>query len=112
MYFFSLNRTFALTHRFVTERRLLRECAEISYPAKANEYIIREGAIIWYIKQSVMARIARVTLGVETSVAYNSADLGHRARETLVFTNSAQVLLLLFSDFSINVVQGYQAPSP
>lgn len=43
--------------------------------------LYREGASIWHIKQLVMARIARVTLGVSCNGLYKPRLPDHRARQ-------------------------------
>ncbi|KIM25125.1 hypothetical protein M408DRAFT_331413 [Serendipita vermifera MAFF 305830] len=47
-----------------------------------------EGSIIWYIKQSVAARIARTTLGTKLRFAYDSENPEHRERESLKFMDN------------------------
>ncbi|KIM25133.1 hypothetical protein M408DRAFT_331419 [Serendipita vermifera MAFF 305830] len=42
-----------------------------------------EGAMIWYIKQSVMARIARTYIGVKVTTRYNPGDPEHVRRQQL-----------------------------
>lgn len=44
-----------------------------------------EGAAVWYVKQSVAARIARTTLGTSVMVRYNPESKEHRKRESLMF---------------------------
>ncbi|KIM25135.1 hypothetical protein M408DRAFT_26535 [Serendipita vermifera MAFF 305830] len=46
-----------------------------------------EGAMIWYIKQSVMARIARTTIGVRVNRLYNPRDPEHVRRHKLVWSD-------------------------
>lgn len=44
-----------------------------------------EGALIWYIKHTVTARIARKTIGVEIHQAYNPSDHQHALRRGLAW---------------------------
>ncbi|KIM25126.1 hypothetical protein M408DRAFT_331414 [Serendipita vermifera MAFF 305830] len=44
-----------------------------------------EGAVIWYIKQSVAARIARTTFGMELTPVFDPEDWKHRERRLLAF---------------------------
>ncbi|KIM25124.1 hypothetical protein M408DRAFT_26524 [Serendipita vermifera MAFF 305830] len=44
-----------------------------------------EGAVIWYIKQSVAARISRTTLGSSTAWTFNPEDREHRERRLLAY---------------------------
>ena len=55
------------------------------FEIRTNLTIYSEGAGIWYIKQSVMARIAKVTLGVEVRPTFDSHDPEHRRRESLAY---------------------------
>lgn len=47
-----------------------------------------EGALLWFIKQFVMARASRSTYGVEASVPFNPNLPSHRAREHLAIEDS------------------------
>ncbi|KIM20881.1 hypothetical protein M408DRAFT_118947 [Serendipita vermifera MAFF 305830] len=46
-----------------------------------------EGAVIWYIKQSVAARIARTTLGTGPSWVFDPEDWEHRERRLLAYVD-------------------------
>jgi len=47
--------------------------------------------MIWYIKQSVTARVARVTFGMSELVEYDPHDPEHRAREQFKVTKAEWV---------------------
>ncbi|KIM20879.1 hypothetical protein M408DRAFT_333772 [Serendipita vermifera MAFF 305830] len=47
-----------------------------------------EGALIWFIKQTVLARISRVTIGVPVGVRYDSYDPEHAKRSLKVYIDA------------------------
>ena len=44
-----------------------------------------EGALIWYINQTVMARVSRATFGTEVGIPYNEQMVGHCLRASRVY---------------------------
>ena len=58
---------------------------------------IREGAALWYLKQSVAARVARYTIGVGCTFQYDQKDPEHYARRDYIRTNSMCVSLPVIS---------------
>ncbi|KIM25122.1 hypothetical protein M408DRAFT_223772 [Serendipita vermifera MAFF 305830] len=48
-----------------------------------------EGALIWFIKQTVLARISRATIGVPVEVFYNAQDPEHVHRSSHLYINAA-----------------------
>ncbi|KIM19447.1 hypothetical protein M408DRAFT_43717, partial [Serendipita vermifera MAFF 305830] len=69
-----------------------------------------EGAIIWYIKQSVVARIARVTLGKHEWPVYNPKDPEHRKRKWSKLTDIDGVLRIP-SKFRVLIRKGTRIES-
>ncbi|KIM25119.1 hypothetical protein M408DRAFT_223687 [Serendipita vermifera MAFF 305830] len=53
-----------------------------------------EGALIWFIKQTVLARISRATIGVTVEVPYNAQDPEHVKRNSQVYINTAGDIVL------------------
>ncbi|KAG8822499.1 hypothetical protein FRC19_005841 [Serendipita sp. 401] len=49
-----------------------------------------EGAVMWYIKQMVSARVARFTLGTQIIVPFNPARVEHLTRRSQVFIHTSQ----------------------
>ncbi len=52
-----------------------------------------EGAVIWYVKQSVTTRVAKYTIGVELWPSYNQDDHEHYQRRDKAFLTPVQVPL-------------------
>ncbi|KIM25123.1 hypothetical protein M408DRAFT_223807 [Serendipita vermifera MAFF 305830] len=64
-----------------------------------------EGAVIWYIKQLVTARIARTTLGTRAFLIYDPDNREHREREPFRFTDNDGHLRIR-DGFSIFIQKG------
>jgi hypothetical protein len=51
-------------------------------------HLVREGSIVWYLKQLVTARAVRYTFGTEIGEVYNSKNALHLSRENLKYVNA------------------------
>ncbi|KAG8753751.1 hypothetical protein FRC14_005758, partial [Serendipita sp. 396] len=68
-----------------------------------------EGAVLWYTKQIVSARVARFTIGAEMSVMFNPADAEHLKRRNGAFV-PANGLTYLPNGFEVIVGKGHLIP--
>ncbi|KAG9054865.1 hypothetical protein FS842_003929 [Serendipita sp. 407] len=68
-----------------------------------------EGAVLWYTKQIVSARVARFTIGAVMSVIFNPADAEHLKRRNGAFV-PANGLTYLPNGFEVIVGRGHLIP--